>query len=100
MPFFPSEIENTSVSAVDYRIELDLNTHLVQNAASTFFAQIAERPGDIIVIDKSMDTCESSLVVVFIDGEFRIRRYSDLLLHRFDTEHIWGVVRYYIQKTF
>jgi DNA polymerase V len=66
--------------------------------------------GDILVIDRSLQTKEGSLIVISQDSDFHIRRYS----HNNDNKdsnnnggdeneyedlQIWGVVSFIIHKT-
>ena len=105
MPFFPTDIENKSIKP----LALDLNKHLVSNTPSTFFAEVEDR-GDIIIIDKSIEPTHNSMVISYIDGEFRLKRFEiknniayltaennkDILVD--NNNNIWGVVTYYINK--
>ncbi|MFI3277515.1 MAG: hypothetical protein SNH13_02815 [Rikenellaceae bacterium] len=103
MPFFPTDITNKSVKPFDdleqmddvnyAPLALDVGRYLVTNSASTFFAKVEGEQGDILIIDKSVDPIEGATVVVYTDGEFRLK-YFDANV---DSE-IWGVVRYYIKK--
>lgn len=56
---------------------LDLNQHLIQNPAATFFMRVDGdvdtsedvQPGDLLVVDRSLETWDGSLVVAAIAGE-------------------------------
>ena len=120
MPFFPTDIDNKSISplnsetrgntSIEPNISLDLNKLLVSNAASTFFAQVEDTKGDILLIDKSIVPTDGSTVIAYIDGEFRIKRLNVVEGKSFlcaegcktvevcEEVSIWGVVRYYIRK--
>ncbi len=117
MPFFPTDIENKSLLPVgaeervgDYIQPLSLDKLLVTNAPATFFASVAGSERDIVVIDKSATVEHNSLVVLFIDGEFVVRRIiiaedGSMMLSITDGKAtplpentaIWGRVTYYIK---
>ena len=73
---FPSPAQNYMDSTID------LNRVLVRHRETTFFARVDGDSmkdagignGDIVVIDKSLDTKDGDFVVAFIDGEFVLRR--------------------------
>ncbi len=101
---------------------LDLNKELIRNPASTFYAKVkgesmsgAEiHDGDILVIDRLVETYDNCIAVCHIDGEFTLKRvklenkYALLISEDNETrplkvdEHsdvtIWGVVSYCIKK--
>ena len=70
---------------------LDLNSYVIKNPASTFYARIVGdsmegagiSDGDIVVIDKSLEPKDGNIAVCFIDGEFTLKR---ILL---DKGHLW-----------
>lgn len=61
---------------------LDLNQLLVQNKSSTFFLRVKGDSmvnagifnGDIIVVDRSLEPADRSVVVAVVDGELTIKR--------------------------
>lgn len=101
---------------------LDLNSYVIKNPASTFYARIdgdsmsgaGISDGDIVVVDKSLEPADGVIAVCFIDGEFtlkRIRAGSDCLWLmpenaaykpiRVTAENhftVWGIVTYVIKK--
>lgn len=103
-------------------LKLDLNRELVKNPASTFYARVSGvsmvddgiDDGDILVIDKSVEPSDGDLAVCFVDGEFTLKRFSDMGDHallcpansayqpiRVDADSdfkVWGVVIYLIKK--
>ena len=62
---------------------LDLN-HLVKNPASTFFMRVEGEglvsacihPGDLLIVDRSLDAVSGKLVVAALDGTLVIRYLS------------------------
>ena len=95
---------------------LDLNRHLIHNPAATFFMRaeggmVADRevcPGDLLVVDRSLDAQSHDLVVGVMEGQMvvlRVLKQGDRLLPALATEQeamdsleIWGVVSYIIRK--
>ncbi len=108
--------------AADYeQAPLDLNRYLVANAPATFFvrafgASMTEagiHGDDLLVVDRSREPSDKSVVIAILNGEMKVRR---LRLHRhmiyLETEHedcpdsvvvpeddfqVWGVVTYVIR---
>lgn len=103
-------------------MKLDLNRELIKNPASTFYARVSGvsmidegiADGDLLVIDKSVESYDGCLAVAYIDGEFTLKRFQDKGDHALlvpanknykpicitaDNDFmIWGVVRYVIKK--
>ncbi len=60
---------------------LDLNELLVRQPAATFFVRAAGdsmvgagiRPGDILVVDRSLEASDGSIVIAAVDGEFTVK---------------------------
>lgn len=60
---------------------LDLNELLVHRPAATFFVRAAGdsmtgagiRPGDILVVDRSLEACDGSIVIACVDNEFTVK---------------------------
>lgn len=73
---FPSPAE-------DYiEAKLDLNEYLIKHPAATYFARvngdsmknIGIHTGDILIVDKSLDANNNSIVVASLNGEFTLKR--------------------------
>jgi DNA polymerase V len=104
-------------------IDNDINSVLVKNPISTFFARYKSEDddvkrfnnGDLFVIDKSLDPSHGVLVVCVIDGKFNIRTtefkddgiYFTSLKNNnsikydptiFENYLLWGVIIYIIKK--
>lgn len=69
--------------ADDYvETRLDLNQLLVRNRSATFFLRVKGdsmvnagiHDGDIIVVDRSLEAADRSVVVAVIDGELTVKR--------------------------
>ena len=63
---------------------LDLNELVIAHPAATFFVRVsgdsminaAICDGDIIVVDRSQDPRNNSIVVAYLNGEFTVKRLS------------------------
>lgn len=109
--------------AQDYITEsIDLNRELVHHPAATFYGRVSGEsmsgegidPGDIIVIDRSLEPTDGDLAVCCVDGEFTLKRISlrrgevwlipsneafDPILITPDCQfEIWGVVTHTIKS--
>jgi SOS-response transcriptional repressors (RecA-mediated autopeptidases) len=100
---------------------LDLNAHLIHNPTATFLIRVAGKsminagiaPGDILVVDKSLDARDNSIVVAVVNGEFTLKRFRlrngiaqlvsenpdfpPIELVEGDELTIWGVVKHVIK---
>lgn len=109
--------------AQDYITEyIDLNRELIHHPASTFYGKVAGdsmieegiEPGDLLVIDRSLEPADGDLTVCCLDGEFTLKRirlehnrvwlipsneqFDPILVtpdHRFE---VWGVVTHTIKN--
>lgn len=99
--------------------DLDLNRHLVEHPASTFFLRVTGdsmephiHTGDLLVIDRAVQPRSGQVVVAVIEGEFLVKRFvrqgqrvrlvADNLRYR-PVEvtpemgfEVWGVVTYVV----
>lgn len=113
--------------AQDYvDLSLDLNRDLIQNPAATFYAKVVGdsmigagiQPGDLLVIDRSVEPYDGCKAVCFYNGEFTVKELDmheksrgiiwlkpynnnyEAIKVTTDTDFtIWGVVIYVIHKT-
>jgi DNA polymerase V len=64
---------------------LDLNDHLIQREASTFFVRVAGHSmrkagihdGDLLVVDRAVEPTDGAIVVAALDGELTVKRYRE-----------------------
>lgn len=124
LPLFSSLIEAGFASAVDDHIErtIDLNELLVPRPAATFFVRVKGdsmkdagiHPGDILVVDRSLEPVSGRIVVAILDGEFTVKRlilenghavlvpenaaYPTLKISKERDFQVWGTVTYVIKK--
>lgn len=112
---FPSPAE-------DYITEsLDLNQLLVRHPAATFYGRVwgdsmideGIGPGDIIIIDRSLEPQNGDLALCCVDGEFTLKRvqfernrvwlipanemYDPILVTPEREFEVWGIVTYTIK---
>ena len=102
--------------------QLDLNEHLIQHPAATFFVrakgesiiQAGIHSGDILIVDRAIEPDDGKVVIAAIDGELTVKRIlkrdgklylaaenPDYNLIEVSPEQsfiIWGVVTYVIHK--
>jgi DNA polymerase V len=111
---FPSPAE-------DYAEQhLDLNTHLIQRPAATFFLKVSGDSminagifdGDLLIVDRSIEAAHGKIVIAAINGELTVKRlqktaegvflvaenndYPPIALQPSDQLQLWGVVTYAI----
>ena len=109
--------------AQDYINEsIDLNREIIKHPAATFFGKVdgesmideGIEPGDILVIDRSLEPADEDLTVCCIDGDFTLKRirlecdrvwlipsnesFDPILVTPENRFEIWGVVTYTIKQ--
>jgi DNA polymerase V len=109
--------------AQDYiDLKIDLNTELITNPSSTFYARVKGTSmqdagimdGDILVIDKSLEPKDGDTAVCFIDGEFTLKyikfetdviylvpansKFEPIKVTEDNNFCIWGIVTYSIKN--
>jgi DNA polymerase V len=88
LPLYLSRIKAGFPSpAEDYLDKkLDLNEHLIKHPASTFFVKVKGdsmtgagiTSGDILIVDRSLEPKDKSIVVAVVNGDFTVKRiYKD-----------------------
>lgn len=100
---------------------IDLNRELIRHPAATFYARVdgesmiddGIEPGDILVIDRSIEPADGDLAVCAVDGDFTLKRISlrpegvwlipsneqfdPILVTPENRFEVWGVVTYTIK---
>jgi DNA polymerase V len=84
LPLYMTSIEAGFPSPADDYIEgsLDLNQHLVKHPAATFFVRVSGEsmvnagiyPGDILIVDRSLEAVDKKIVIAVINGELTVKR--------------------------
>jgi len=101
---------------------LDLNELMVKHPAATFFVKAEGEsmkgagimPGDILVVDRSLEADSNKIVIAVVDGEFTVKRFikgphsitlkpenekfQPIVITEPSRLQIWGVVTYVIHK--
>lgn len=102
--------------------QLDLNEHLIQHPAATFFVRVDGESmkgagihrGDILIVDRSLETTSGRIVIAVINGEFTVKRlriengsiqleadnphYPPIRIQNDWDFQVWGVVTYIIHQ--
>lgn len=102
--------------------QLDISKKLIKNPASTFLVRAKGnsmiekgiQDGDILVVDKSLQPNNNSIVIAYIDGEFTVKRFvkkkDKVVLYPANKDYdsitvtsendflVWGVVTYVLHS--
>jgi DNA polymerase V len=132
-PFFSEFIERPLINedipagfpspAEDFKeIRISLDKELIKNEDATFYARVRGNSmidaniedGDLLVIDRSIETRNGKIAVCMIDGEFTIKRlkvekdciyllpensnYKPIKVNEGSELVVWGIVTYIIKK--
>lgn len=118
LPLFSNKVSAGFPSPADDHIEaqLDLNSHLIKNPASTFLVRVSGEsmkevgifPNDILIVDRSVTPCDGKIVIAAIDGELTVKRlrqkkdalylmpensaFKPIKVKEMQELNIWGVV--------
>ncbi|MDE6135375.1 MAG: translesion error-prone DNA polymerase V autoproteolytic subunit [Muribaculaceae bacterium] len=124
LPFADAGIQaGFPTPAQDYITEtIDLNREIVRHPAATFYGRVAGKsmidegiePGDLLVIDRSLEPTDGDLAVCCLDGEFTLKRirlrpgavwlipsneeFDPILVTPDRQFEIWGVVTHTIKN--
>ena len=124
IPFFDNQVPAGFPSpAQDYiDLDLDLHNYLVKNPSSTFCVRVTGESmrdaginsGDIMLVDRSLDPKNRSIVLAVVDNEFTVKRVNvseeglflmpenaDFNPIKITSEmnfQVWGVITYIIHK--
>jgi DNA polymerase V len=119
LPMFLESVSAGFPSPADDYMEtaLDLNDLLIKNPAATFFVRVTGDSminsgiysGDILVVDRSLDPKDGSVVIAVINGELTVKRlnykngtiylvpenkfYQPIKITEDMNFEVWGVVR-------
>lgn len=124
LPIFSSKVAAGFPSPGDdhWEAKLDLNEHLIQHPAATFFVRVSGdsmigagiNDGDVLVVDRSLVCKESSIIIAVVNGELTVKRffkrgavialvsenpkYQDIIVTEEMDFRIWGIVTTVIHK--
>jgi DNA polymerase V len=86
LPMFLESVSAGFPSPADDYMEskLDLNDLLIKNPAATFFVRVTGdsminaglNSGDILVVDRSLESKDGSIVIAVINGDLTVKRLS------------------------
>lgn len=84
LPIYSCTVQAGFPSPADDYMEgkLDLNEHLVKHPSATFFVRAAGysmikagiHPGDILVVDRSLEAKHGKIVIAVVDGQLTVKR--------------------------
>jgi len=124
VPLFTAGVSAGFPSPADDFVDrsLDLNEYLIKHPAATFFVRVEGNsmigsgihPGDILIVDKSLEPHDGSIVIAVVNGEFTVKRlkrergrcclmpenpaYAPIEISGDMQLEVWGVVTYVIHK--
>lgn len=124
IPLFSSAVPAGFPSPAEDHVEksLDLHDHLIEHPAATFFVRVVGesmkgagiQSGDLLIVDRSIDSFDGKIVVAVVEGEFTVKRarlrgkelflmpenplFSPIAINEESDCLIWGVVTYVIHK--
>lgn len=99
--------------------EIDLNRELVKNPEATFYVRVRGnsmlldfQDGDLLIIDKSLDVRDNSIILCYTQNEFTLKRIKKEngkcyllpsnpdfpVIETIEDVIVWGVVCYSIKK--
>lgn len=122
LPLYLSTIKAGFPSPADDFVEnkLDLNDYLIEHPVSTFFVRVSGDSmvnvgifeGNILIVDKSLDYKNNSIVIAVVGGEFTVKKLKIINnqyvlypenpkykpINLTSEDYIWGVVTCVINK--
>lgn len=124
LPLFAVPVKAGFPSPAEDYLEqnLDLNEHLIQHPAATFFVRVdgesmkgaGIHKDDILIVDRSLEPTNGKIVIAVINGEFTVKRirlhqdkvflepenpqFSPIEINPNWDFQVWGVVTYVIHK--
>ena len=124
VPFYQSNVPAGFPSPAENFMDLDLSLqdYLVQNPSATFCVRVTGdsmknagiSSGDVMIIDRSLEPKNNTIVLAVLDGEFTVKRIQkkgdDLFLNPENKDfkaiqiteemnfQVWGVVTHIIHK--
>lgn len=86
LPLYACKVQAGFPSPADDYMEgkLDLNKHLIKHPTATFFVRATGEsmlgagihPGDILVVDRSLEAKNGKIVIAALDGELTVKRLN------------------------
>lgn len=85
IPYFTEAVKAGFPSpAADYKEDnIDLNSLLIKNKSATYMVRVSGDsmngagilPGDILVVDRSLNPNQNDIVIASVDGAFTVKRF-------------------------
>ena len=123
-PLFVATVSAGFPSPADDYIEgqLDLNKHLIEKPAATYFVRVTGdsmieagiHSGDLLIVDRSLEPKDKNVVIANLDGELTVKRirflnnkimltpenknYQAQNIEEDTDFEIWGVVKHVIHS--
>jgi DNA polymerase V len=124
LPLFSTQVEAGFPSVADDHIEqtLDLQRYLIPRPAATFFVKAKGEsmvgagifPGDLLIVDKSLQAKSGSIIIALYQGEFTVKRliieqgqgylkaenpaFPTIAITHIESFEIWGTVTHVIHS--
>jgi len=124
LPLFLAPVAAGFPSPADDYIDrkLDLNEHLIEHPAATFFVRVSGESmtgagihsGDILIVDRAIEPVHGKVVIAVVDGELTVKRihfkkgvlrlmpdspgFKPIDVAPESDFEVWGVVTYVIHK--
>ncbi len=124
LPLYASRVAAGFPSPADDHLEegLDLNQYLIRRPAATFLVRATGdsmlgagiHPGDILVVDRSLEAEPGRVVIAVVDGELTVKRlqkddqgwllqaenpaYAPIRIREGQELRVWGVVAHVIHS--
>lgn len=86
LPLFASRVPAGFPSPADDYIDqrLDLNEHLINHPAATFFVRVSGdsmtgaslHDGDLLIVDRALEPVDGRIVIAAVNGELTVKRLS------------------------
>ena len=124
LPLFSTQVEAGFPSVADDHIEgtLDLQRYLIPRPAATFFVKAKGEsmigagifPGDLLIVDKSIQAKSGNIIIALYQGEFTVKRlvieqgqgylkaenprFPTIAITQVESFEIWGTVTHVIHN--
>lgn len=120
LPLFAMSVSAGSPGPADDAVQerLDIGHLLVKHPDTTFFVRVegesmidaSIQPGDLLVVDRSIQPRHNAIIIALVDGEFTVKRLSEKPVLRLISSNqahpteirqpfeVWGTVLWVIHK--
>lgn len=124
LPFYQASVQAGFPTPMDDPLQssLDLNTHLIKNPETTFYARVAGdsmihagiAENDLLIVDRSLEAKPGKIVIAVMNGEMTVKRlsrtkagyflmsenpnYPPIAIKSENEVQIWGVVIHVVKS--